>query len=175
MELSITENNIQQQSNINITNQKDTFENINNDVITYDSILQNMGMVVINGKLEFYNKQKLQNQQNQQTQHTIKPIIKQTIKPNKGGEREAQFNNNTYIYNKYFKNNPYIIQQQHNNNNKQPKNIQEYKHFLIQNIINNINSKKQKSTKLLLINDNNKIYSFKHNNVDKLFSFSYKK
>ena len=80
MELSITENNIQQQSNINITNQKDTFENINNDVITYDSILQNMGMVVINGKLEFYNKQKLQNQQNQQTQHTIKPIIKEIKK-----------------------------------------------------------------------------------------------
>jgi hypothetical protein len=132
-----------------------------------------MGMIVINGKLEFYNKNYNNNIQQKQKQKQPQPQPQPQLQP----QPQIKQNNillNTkrgdYIYNKYFKNNPYVIQQ--NNNIKQPKNIQEYKNMLIQNIINKINSKKQKSTKLLLINNNNKIYSFKHNNVDRLFSFS---
>lgn len=154
MELKIQE--IPENQNIN----KKNLKNIKNN-ISYDTILNNMGMTLVDGKLVFYNKNNNNNTENNtdynyqynndysylnqninsnsNSNFNIKQQQKQSI--NKPIDKQLQ---NSYIYNKYFKN-------EINNNNEplRPKNIQEYKLMLIKNIIEKERIKRIKSKNLL--------------------------
>ena len=140
MELKVEE--ISENQNLN---KKKTKNNI-----SYDTILENMGMTLIDNKLVFYNKNynnnisdySNQNQSQSQNIYSNSNINfyqqqpKQPIQP-------KQPMQNSYIYNKYFKN-------EINNNIEQPKpkSIKEYKLMLIKNIIEKEKIKRIKTKKL---------------------------
>lgn len=117
--------------------------------VSYDDILNKMGMFVADGKLQLKNT-------NSQTQS--QPVT-QSVNPEQ----------NSYIYNKYFsketKKEPTI---------RVPKNIYEYRDMLIHDIIQKQRIKQIKSTQLVLPNSN--MYANGNGNgnmnLNKLFYFS---
>ena len=118
--------------------------------ISYEDILAKMGMLVVDGKLHFVPKntrQPIQQPMQPQTQ-TQSPII------------GAQ---NSYIYNKYFKDE---IKPEHNI--RIPKTRQEYKRMLIEDFIKRQQIKQMKSTKLIMPTTN--IHISGGGNLNKLFS-----
>jgi len=134
--------------------------------ISYEEILSKMGMLVSDGKLhlvdrnsvpgkmeqlkqaEFINNQRPQSNNNIHT-------VEQNIPPN------------SYIYNKYFKDNL-----QTENTIRRPKNLQEYKMMLLQDYIQRQRIKQMKSTKLIMPTSNINISGGNSANLNKLFSFS---
>jgi hypothetical protein len=124
--------------NENVKNFKyNPYANINNKVyekpsqIDYDKILKNMGMYQSGGKL-YWDQEELKMQQVQELEQSqSKSQSKsQRIRFNDEGMNSNDMNKNSYIYNKYFKN-----EIKENNQINQPKNVNEYRNMLIQRIL----------------------------------------
>lgn len=122
-------------------------ENIQtNRRLTYDDIMNKMGIFSKDGKL--YQMQQLQNQ------------VKQT-------QSQKQVNyKNSYIYNKYFNNQ----EQQQQPEIRVPKSIQEYKMMLVQSYIEREKIRRIKSTKLIMSNSNINISNRNNANLNRLFA-----
>ena len=123
--------------------------------ISYDDILNKMGMFVAEGKLHLMDNLNT-NQQNQilkQNQNSVEqvPLTKQ----------------NTYIHNKYFNNEPVETPTV-----RVPKNVYEYRNMLIHDIIQRQKIKQLKSTKLFLPDTNIHFAPNSNANLNKLFNFS---
>ena len=145
--------------------------------ISYDDILNKMGMFVSDGKLHLVdnlNPDQL-NQINQTKQPTQLTQQNQTKQLNQTKqiiykEEPVQTNipQNSYIYNKYFSN-----EKTEEPNIRVPRNVYEYRNMLIQDIIQKQKIKRLKSTKLILPNTNmNFSAGNSPANLNKLFSFS---
>ena len=117
--------------------------------ISYDDILNKMGMFVSEGKLHL-----LDGQQNIQKTPLQKTPVQNPVE-------------NSYIYNKYFQNNDYtepFVQR--------PLTPLEYRDMLIKDIIQKCRIKQMKSTKLIMPNSNINFASGPTSNMNKLFGFS---
>ncbi len=123
--------------------------------ISYDDILNKMGMFVANGKLHLLDEQNLKPQQ--------KPEAKAYI-PNPQGSAPQQ---NSYIYNKYFQNSAY-----NQNIEERPLTPLEYRNKLINDIIQKQKIRQMKSTKLIMPNSNINFAQGPRGNLNKLFGFS---
>ena len=123
--------------------------------ISYDDILNKMGMFVANGKLHLLDEQNLKPQQ--------KPEPKTYI-PNPQGSAPQQ---NSYIYNKYFQNSAY-----NQNIEERPLTPLEYRNKLINDIIQKQKIRQMKSTKLIMPNSNINFAQGPRGNLNKLFGFS---
>ena len=136
--------------------------------ISYDDILNKMGMFVSDGKLHLVDNlnpdqlnQINQTKQLKQTKQTKQIIYK---------EEPVQTNipQNSYIYNKYFSN-----EKPEEPNIRVPRNVYEYRNMLIHDIIQKQKIRQMKSTKLILPNTNmNFSAGNSPANLNKLFSFS---
>ena len=165
---------------INVVKQTDISQNINQNIkpfmsgpkakmvrpvvppekpkISYDDILNKMGMFVANGKLHLLDNQA--------------QIPKKQVTQVKQVEQKEQVNNmqNSYIYNKYFQNDQYNQTQE-----KRPLTPLEYRNMLINNIIQKHKIRQMKSTKLIMPNSNINISSAgPRGDLNKLFGFSQK-
>jgi hypothetical protein len=125
--------------------------------ISYDDILNKMGMFVANGKLHLLDEQNLKPQQ--------KPEAKTYI-PNPQGSAPEQ---NSYIYNKYFQNSSYNQNIEH-----RPLTPVEYRNKLINDIIQKQKIRQMKSTKLIMPNSNINFAQGPTGNLNKLFGFSHR-
>lgn len=114
--------------------------------ITYDDILSNMGMYVANGKLHLKGNSQTNSQVNQ-----IEDV------------RQGQ---NSYIYNKYFKDALNNEQQP-----QRPRTILEYRDMLVRDIIQKAKIKQIKSKKLIMPNSNINVATG-NRDLNKLFRFS---
>jgi hypothetical protein len=124
--------------------------------ISYDDILNKMGMFVANGKLHLLDEHNLKPQQ--------KPEAKAYI-PNPQGSAPQQ---NSYIYNKYFQNSSY----NQNIEEHRPLTPLEYRNKLINDIIQKQKIRQMKSTKLIMPNSNINFAQGPTGNLNKLFGFS---
>lgn len=130
----IPENDFSQRNNFssnkNLNTNKNAIPNKKNQ-IDYDDILKNMGMREIKGKLFWDNKNKKHLDENFVT---YDPREKKPRNPTQQQTRNIQHPtqtyDNSYIHNKYFKN-------ENNNISKiqRPKNLIEYRNMLIKRII----------------------------------------
>jgi hypothetical protein len=129
--------------------------------ISYDDILSSMNTVVIDGKLEFISKDKLNNILENNNQNQVNPIKKKVTfnQPQVQQPQVPQVNKNSYIYNKFFKD----YKEPNQNQNEIPQRPLTKKELLKQIIINRINAINErnriaeiKSTKLLFNNNNNR-------------------
>jgi len=125
--------------------------------VSYDDILNKLGMFVAEGKLHLLdgqgqqpNSKLLTKSQRQET-----PVI-----------QEPNPNQNSYIYNKYFQNN------YHETEPQRPLTPLEYRDMLIRNIIQKHKMKQMKSTKLIMPNSNINFAPGPTANMNKLFGFS---
>jgi hypothetical protein len=140
---------IRQTNNINPFQQKSK-SYVKISQVSYDDILNKMGMFVKDGKL-----------------HTIQENNKPNVeKVSNTSSNIIDNKKNSYIYNKYFKN------EIHEGEPEKviPKNINEYKVMLIKDIIEKEKIRRIKSRKLFIENSN--IIPRNNVNVNKLFSFS---
>ena len=126
--------------------------------ISYDDILNKLGMFVAEGKLHLLD--------GQQQVTNSKPVIQSQRKEQQSVIQEPNPNQNSYIYNKYFQNNNYQPQPQ------RPLTPLEYRDMLIQNIIQKHKIKQMKSTKLVMPNSNINFAPGPTANMNKLFGFS---
>jgi hypothetical protein len=124
--------------------------------LTYDDILSKMGMYVANGQLHL--KTGIQNHAPSQ-----KSAIKQEIKSDFVPDVSQQ---NSYIYNKYFKDS--LVKE---DNVRVPRNAIEYRNMLINDIVQRARINKIKSKKMMLSNSNI-VSSVAQKDLNKLFSFS---
>jgi hypothetical protein len=140
--------------------------------MSYEDILSKMGMVVDNGKLLLINNR--QTMQNTKTNKNIQPKqTNQNIQPNRNIQptpiyvhENPAVPNNSYIYNKYFKN-----EVQQNNQPRRPMSAIELRDMLIKDIIQKHRVKQMKNTKLIMPTSNIN-FSRSSANMNKLFSFS---
>ena len=123
--------------------------------ISYDDILNKLGMFVANGKLHL-----LDGQQEP-------PLNRAEVPKPHVSNSNPNPNQNTYIYNKYFQNNQYDQEQQ-----QRPMTPLEYRDMLIKNIIQKHKITQMKSTKLVMPNSNINFASGPTSNLNKLFGFS---
>jgi hypothetical protein len=129
--------------------------------ISYDDILSKMGMFVADGQLHLLDEHPKQVQQQimKQQQQQQQPI--QNITP-------ISTPQNSYIYNKYFSNEA----QNTNTGPRVPRSLQEYRHMLVQDIVQKQRVRQIKSTKLIMPNSNIHFAPYSSHNMNKLFSFS---
>jgi hypothetical protein len=128
--------------------------------ISYEDILSKMGMVVDNGKLLLINS-------HQTAQNTKKnKNIQETQKPDVYLPENQNVPKNSYIYNKYFKN-----ETQQNDQPRRPMSAVELRDMLINDILQKQRIKQMKSTKLIMPTSNIN-FSRSSGNMNKLFSFS---
>ena len=125
--------------------------------ISYDDILNKLGMFVANGKLHLLDGQ-------QQP-----PLNRAEVPKPHVSNSNPNPNQNTYIYNKYFQNNQY---DQDQGQQQRPMTPLEYRDMLIKNIIQKHKIKQMKSTKLVMPNSNINFASGPTSNLNKLFGFS---
>lgn len=136
--------------------------------ISYEDILSKMGMLVSDGKLHLVDRNTLTPQKQQEIlssqRQSLTPQYQQTQ------YKEEQINTNvspnSYIYNKYFKDD---IQEQ--NTVRKPRTLQEYKRMLLEDYIERERIKQMKSTKLIMPTSNINIAGSSAN-LNKLFGFS---
>ena len=124
--------------------------------VSYDDILNKLGMFVANGKLHLLDGQ-------QQP-----PLNRAEVPKPHVSNPNPNPNQNTYIYNKYFQNNQYDQDQEQ----QRPMTPLEYRDMLIKNIIQKHKIKQMKSTKLVMPNSNINFASGPTSNLNKLFGFS---
>ena len=124
--------------------------------VSYDDILNKLGMFVANGKLHLLDGQ-------QQP-----PLNRAEVPKSHVSNSNPNPNQNTYIYNKYFQNNQYDQDQEQ----QRPMTPLEYRDMLIKNIIQKHKIKQMKSTKLVMPNSNINFASGPTSNLNKLFGFS---
>lgn len=130
--------------------------------ISYEDILSKMGMFVLDGKLHLIDKKNTLPLENQEgSKKLYQPQINNTsnIIPDQ----------NSYIYNKYFKDE---IKPEHVI--RKPKTLQEYKRMVLEDYIKRQQIKQMKSKKLIMPTSNINISGGDPRNLNKLFSFSKK-
>lgn len=137
--------------------------------ISYDDILNKMGMFVVNGKLhllEDNNKIKQQLRTNQKNNYNQQTNYNQT---NKLPIVDQNMNQNSYIYNKYFKD-----QIQAEEKIRRPLTLMEYRNKMLKDILQKKRINEIKSTKLIFPTSNINISGGIRNQGDmnKLFNFS---
>lgn len=130
--------------------------------ISFDDILSKMGTFVSDGKLHLIDRNTLPQQQQQQ-----QPKQYNQQQPKQYQQAETNIPQNSYIYNKYFKDN---MQQQ--DTIRKPKTLQEYKIMVIKDYIQAQRIKQMKSTKLIMPTSNISMSSGHSSNLNKLFNFS---
>jgi len=157
--------NYNMKNNINSYMEDNTQNNTEDNEMTYDKLLENMGMFVKDGKLYFYNKQtndidfknsKYSINSKKAAKHVRSLDSVNSLNTQiKIQKNNIQANNNTseqlpnhYIYNKYFKS---YFNNQVKRSNK-PTNIIEYRNMVIRNIIQRARNNLVKSKKLLIPN-----------------------
>lgn len=137
--------------------------------ISYDDIIKKMGMFVVNGKLHLLedntklneqlrnNQKNNYNQQNNYNQTNKLPIVEQNM------------NQNSYIYNKYFKD-----QLQSEEKIRRPMTLMEYRNKTLRDILQKKRINEIKSTKLMFPTSNINISGNIRNQgeMNKLFNFS---
>ena len=140
--------------------------------ISYEDILSKMGMVVDNGKLLLINsRQTAQNTKTnkniQSTQNTkTNKNIQETQKPDIYLPENQNVPKNSYIYNKYFKN-----ETEQYTEPRRPMSAVELRDMLINDILQKQRIKQMKSTKLIMPTANIH-FARSSGNMNKLFSFS---
>jgi len=142
--------------------------------ISYDDILGKMGMFVADGKLHLLDgKPKQQVEQitkqivNQQPIRQQQPIHQQQQQQQEQQPLEQVNQRNSYIYNKYFNNEPteqYDI--------RRPQSAHEYRDMLIRDILQRHRIKQMKSSKLIMPTSNINFAQGGSGNLNKLFTFS---
>jgi hypothetical protein len=150
--------------------------------ISYEDILSKMGMFVSDGKLHLVDRNTLtpqkqqellyaQNQQSQyeqnQYQQQYQPQYEQNQYQQQKSMPNANIPNNSYIYNKYFKD-----ELKSEETVRRPRTIQEYKRLVLQDYIQKQRIKQMKSTKLVMPTSNINISAGNSANLNKLFNFS---
>lgn len=127
--------------------------------ISYDDILLKMGMFVSEGKLHLIG--------NSVGSQEISGNVPQEFSRNVPQEFSGNIPQNSYIYNKYFKE-----QLQNDTYIQKPKTKHEYKMMLLQQILQKQRIKQMKSTKLIMPTTNINISSGRSStNLNKLFTF----
>ena len=129
---------------------KKSIKNVDKPKISYEDILSKMGMFVSDGKLHLVDK----NSVSFKNQHENIPQNKNQVIPQ-----------NSYIHNKYFKN-----ELQPQNTIAPPKTLQEYKKRVIENYIERLRINQIKSKKLLIPTSNINIAPG-NSNLNKFFRF----
>ena len=134
--------------------------------ISYDDILGKMGMFVADGKLHL-----LDGKPKQQVEQITKQIVKQQPirqqQPIQQQPLEQVNQRNSYIYNKYFNNEPseqYDV--------RRPQSAYEYRDMLIRDILQRHRIKQMKSSKLIMPTSNINFAQGGSGNLNKLFTFS---
>ena len=127
--------------------------------ISFDDILSKMGTFVSDGKLHLIDRNTLPQQQ--------QPKQYNQQQPKQYQQAETNIPQNSYIYNKYFKDN---MQQQ--DTIRKPKTLQEYKIMVIKDYIQRQRINQMKSTKLIMPTSNINMSSGHSSNLNKLFNFS---
>jgi len=145
--------------------------------VSYDDILTNMGMYLENGKLRLIGSKHTQNQSEPSPPLTSPVISSPPVtqanpltklpRPIQQEPRPLE-QNNSYIYQKYFKNGATTEVQ----GIRKPQTIQEYRDMLISDIIQKYKIKQIKSSKLIMPTSNINFAQGPSVNLNKLFSFS---
>ena len=145
--------------------------------VSYEDILTNMGMYLEDGKLRLIGSKHSQNQsapltqapyQSEQNQSS-NPVTKPANKPlQQSAQNQSLEQNNSYIYQKYFKNGA----TEQTQDIRRPQTILEYRDMLIANIIQKYKIKQIKSSKLIMPTSNINFAQGPSGNLNKLFSFS---
>lgn len=140
--------------------------------ISYDDILAKMGMFVADGELHL-----LDGKPQKQVQQIKKMAANTNTNANTNAVKQVQLakpipttvasEQNSYIYNKYFKN-----EASSNPNVRTPQTLQEYRDMLIHDIIQKQKVKQIKSTKLIMPTSNINFAQGGYGNLNRLFSFS---
>jgi hypothetical protein len=126
--------------------------------MSYDDILNKMGMFVAEGKLHLMDNLNAKQQ---------KQILNQNQNQNQNFETVPATKQNTYIHNKYFNKDPV-----ESPSIRVPKNVYEYRNMLIQDILQRQKIKQLKSTKLFLPDTNIHFAPNSNANLNQLFKFS---
>jgi len=151
--------------------------------LTYDDILAKMGMYVVNGQLHLKTgnnaKQTQTTQKNPQPQQNVNQRMPQPQQNVNQRMPQPQQNvnqrmpqpqqnipQNSYIYNKYFKD--ALVEE---NNVRAPRNIYEYRDMLIKDAIQRARIRQMKSKKMIMSTANIGI-SAPQGDLNKLFKFS---
>ena len=129
--------------------QKPIQNQIQKPKISYEDILSKMGMFVSDGKLHLVDRNSVSFQEEQNQEQVINQIPQ-----------------NSYIHNKYFKND---LQPQ--NTITRPKTAQEYKKMIIENYIERLRIKQIKSKKLLMPTSNINMANGNSSNLNRFFKF----
>ena len=111
-------------------------------------------------------KQQIQKQSYLEKEQFLRDYPKQPTLTSENVYKEPFVQQNSYIYNKYFKNESNVEQ-----GVRVPQTLQEYRNMLIQDIIQKQRIKQVKSTKLMMPNSNIN-FARSSGNLNKLFSFS---
>ena len=142
--------------------------------ISYEDIMSKMGMFVSDGKLHFMDKgvQQQTQHQSQLKQTQYQSQLKQTqyqsqLKQTQYQPQNSNIPQNSYIYNKYFKE-----ELKPQNEIRRPMTAQEYKRKVLENYIQSQRIREMKSRKLLMPTTNINISSGNSGNLNKLFNFS---
>jgi hypothetical protein len=137
--------------------------------LSYDDILSKMGMFVAEGQLHLLDNQPLEVQE--QIKHQIrktKPVKQEQYVEQSQQQQNQNQNQNSYIYNKYFSNE----MQNADVGPRVPRNLQEYRNMLLQDLIQKQRIRQMKSTKLIMPTSNINFAPYSSQNMNKLFSFS---
>jgi hypothetical protein len=125
-------------------------KNVNKPKISYEDILSKMGMFVSDGKLHLVDKNSVSFKNNAEgTENKVITNIPQ----------------NSYIHNKYFKNELQKIAP------SPPKTLQEYKKRVLENYIERLRINQIKSKKLLMPTSNISMATGNSSNLNKFFKF----
>jgi hypothetical protein len=128
-------------------------KNVNKPKISYEDILSKMGMFVSDGKLHLVDKNSV------------------SFKNDAEGKENKVITNipqNSYIHNKYFKNE---LQAQNTIAPAPPKTLQEYKKRVLENYIERLRINQIKSKKLLMPTSNISMATGNSSNLNKFFKF----
>jgi hypothetical protein len=129
--------------------------------ISYEDIIAKMGMFVANGKLHLMDN-------NPEGYEQIKKVYQQQYQqPLQQQQQYTNIPQNSYIYNKYFKE-----ELQPQNEMRRPMTVNEYKRKVLENFIQRQRINQIKSRKLLIPTANINISPVNSVNVNKLFYFS---
>lgn len=137
----------------NVKQQMEPQNSLKKPKISYEDILSKMGMFVSDGKLHLVDRNSVSFQE-QEKEKNISQNISQNIPQN------------SYIHNKYFKN-----ELQPQNTIARPKTVQEYKKMILENYIERLRIKQIKSKKLLMPTSNINMATGNSSNLNKLFKF----
>jgi protein required for attachment to host cells len=140
--------------------------------ISYEDIMSKMGMFVADGKLHLMDNnpqgyQQIKNYQNQQQQNQQQQNQQQQNQQQQNQQNQANIPQNSYIYNKLFKE-----ELRPQNEIRRPMTAQEYKRKVLENFIQSQRIREMKSRKLLMPTSNINISSGNSGNLNKLFNFS---